>query len=202
MSGYEKMDCGRQLRDDHGQLYTCDGTIEVRVPLYFDVLTKKYEPHKLALNGIGTHEDSVEIVANCSDCGAAPARVMYPPIFRAVEVMAEKPETHLRRPRIDVINYIDSDGNPGTTTFVNGVQIDALLPHNIHHHTIDGGRSGEDHAWACSMYSDANNLSLPEKVRVAFTEALAISSYDCTDECESCENCGDEPCPLITEANA
>ncbi|MCX4405956.1 MULTISPECIES: hypothetical protein [unclassified Streptomyces] len=196
------MDCGRQIRGDHGQLFTCEGTIEVRVPVYFDVLYKQHKPHKLALNGIGTHEDSVEIVANCSDCGAAPARVIYPPIFRAVEAMAAKPETHLRRPRVDVITCIDSDGNPDTATFIDGIRTDSLLRHNIHHHTIDGGRSGQDHAWACSMYEHSTDPRFPEQVRAAFAEALQRSSHHCKDHCESCENCGDEPCPLISDSNA
>ncbi|KOT47119.1 MULTISPECIES: hypothetical protein [Streptomyces] len=200
MSDYQKLVCGRQICSDQGQLFTCEGTIEVRVPVYFDVLYKEYEPHKLALTGIGTHEDSVEIVANCSNCGGAPARVMYPPIFRAVEAMAEKPETYLRRPRIDVITYVDSDGNPDTVTFIDGNRTDALLRHNVHHHTIDGGRSGEDHAWACSMYEHSTDPRFPEQVRAAFAEALQYSSHHCKDHCDSCTNCGDAHCPLITSA--
>ncbi|MFD7661247.1 hypothetical protein [Streptomyces sp. NPDC059788] len=198
MSDSQKLVCGRQIHSFQGRLFTCEGAIEVRVPVYFDVLYKEYAPHKLALAGIGTHKDRLEVVANC---GGAPARVMYPPTFRTVEAMAEKPETCLRRPRIDVITYVDSDGNPDTVTFIDGIRTDALLRHNIHHHTIDGGRSGEDHAWACSMYEHSTDPCLPERVRAAFAEALRCSSHHCTDHCDSCTNCGDAYCPLIASAD-
>ncbi|MDH2390083.1 hypothetical protein QCN29_15040 [Streptomyces sp. HNM0663] len=111
----------------------------------------------------------------------------------------------LNRPRIDVTVHIDSDGNPSTSVFLDGVKLDASLLRNIHEHTIDGGRSGEDHEWACSMYEQATNPALPKAVRAEFASALAHTHHDCTSEwekCESCENCGDGLCPVITAANS
>ncbi|MFE5859766.1 hypothetical protein [Streptomyces virginiae] len=102
--------------------------------------------------------------------------------------------------RTDMIIYIDGDGNPGTEYFVDGREATSPIVHGIHEHTIDPGRSGGDHAWACSMYDSANNGGIPPEVRAKFTDAIETSGHNCKAElCDSCENCLGEPCPLITD---
>ncbi|MFJ2778240.1 hypothetical protein [Kitasatospora sp. NPDC087315] len=103
-------------------------------------------------------------------------------------------------PRTDVIVYIDGDGNPQTQYFLDGKELDFPSVQGIHELVIDPGRSGHDHAWACSMYDSASNSGIPAEVRAKFADAIETSGHDChKEQCTSCENCVTETCPLITD---
>ncbi|MGW0537607.1 hypothetical protein [Streptomyces sp. NPDC003032] len=181
----------------------CEGTVEISLFAYLDGL----EDGTVSIGNLCL-EQGVE--TECGRCGNEPvAPTDYTDAIRRLGPVdtGQKdllPKIGTGLPRTDVITYVDSDGNPGTELFIDGVKIACPLLHNIHKHTIDGGRSGEDHAWACSMWQQANDPSLPAAVRAEFASTFARTRHDCTSEwekCESCENCGDEPCPVITAAN-
>lgn len=73
-------ECAREREDERGELFACDGYMEVRVPFYFNLQTDGSLNFSLAGDGDGGEG----ITINCNECGAAGHRVLYAGITEAV----------------------------------------------------------------------------------------------------------------------
>ena len=75
MENDTRVTCGRPIEED-GQEFTCPGTFEVRVPVYFDRHIENGAP-KLTLTAVGGGEGTEGVVQNCTDCGNPAPRSLY-----------------------------------------------------------------------------------------------------------------------------
>lgn len=80
--------CNRQTLVD-GNFVTCPGTIEVRVPVYFDRSVQD-EELTLVFAAVGGTDDTEGIAMDCTECGKPAPRVYYAGIAPVLVALNER----------------------------------------------------------------------------------------------------------------